>query len=89
LKSSDLIKKGWLPEYFPKTATNIVESHNIDTNRVKATFNYNISELSSVGAACRQIINSSEEITFRCPPFESEVVTLRFRKDGTGEFTRY
>jgi hypothetical protein len=33
LKGSGLIERGWVPEFLPRSATDIAESHDVDTNR--------------------------------------------------------
>jgi hypothetical protein len=48
LAASELMAKGWLPEFLPKTVRDISESHSLDSNRVWATFKYNPSDISSI-----------------------------------------
>ena len=35
------IKRGWIPDILPNSAFNIHETHNLDTNKVNGSFNYN------------------------------------------------
>jgi hypothetical protein len=37
---SELIAKGWIPEFLPNTATNIVEWHNVETDRSRVEFSF-------------------------------------------------
>jgi hypothetical protein len=49
-----LIEAGWLPAWLPKTATEIREAHNIDTNAVSAMFKPNTKDL-WIPVDCKQI----------------------------------
>ncbi len=89
MKEAGLIQKGWLPDYFPKSATNIREGHNIDTNRVWATFKYESSDLQSIEAQCKEIAKSPAGKKFLCPPYETETTTMVLRVNGEGNLLRY
>lgn len=82
MESAGLIARGWLPEYFPKSATRIREGHNIDTNRVWATFRHDQSDTKSIEEVCLKIAETAAGSKFLCPPYESRTSTLIFRNDG-------
>jgi hypothetical protein len=46
------VKRGWLPDWLPKSATDIHEWHNIDTNATIASFAYGQAEPSVFLAGC-------------------------------------
>lgn len=82
------IERGWLPEYFPQSASNIEEGHNIDSNKVWATFNYKKSDIQQLKAICKTIIENENGIKLFCPPFDSNNSIFVLRFDGTGSFNR-
>lgn len=50
---ADGAKRGWLPEWLPKSATDIHEWHNIDTNATIASFAYGTVEPAEFLVSCR------------------------------------
>jgi hypothetical protein len=48
------IEAGWLPEWFPESARRIQESHDIDTNRAFATFEFDPEEAFYVD--CKHVV---------------------------------
>lgn len=45
MKVSDSYKKGWIPDFIPKSASNIHERHNLDNNMVWMRFECDTSDL--------------------------------------------
>lgn len=45
-RSSGVIDRGWVPRVLPESATNIEETHDLDTNAVWGTFDFPIAEQS-------------------------------------------
>lgn len=43
LAKTDLIEKGWIPHFLPQDATNIAETHDLDTNTVMLSYRYQAS----------------------------------------------
>lgn len=84
LAASDLISKGWLPPYLPKSISDITETHNIDSGRVWATFKYDPMDISSIEDACQTIFNSTEGKKYVCPPYEKQATIVVLKKDGQG-----
>ena len=87
--SAGMIERGWLPDYFPKSATNIREGHNIDTNRVWASFNYNVKDIKHIETVCTKVAESADGNKFLCPPYEIKTNTMILRNDGSGHFLSY
>lgn len=84
LKASDLIDKGWLPPFLPRSITEISETHSIDSSRVWATFRYDVRDHSEVERACRLVLKSPAGAKYICPPFEKQTTVLILKVDGTG-----
>ncbi|MDH3969948.1 MAG: hypothetical protein OEU56_23290 [Rhodospirillales bacterium] len=89
MESAGLISRGWLPEYFPKSATRIREGHNIDTNRVWAAFKYDRSDVKSMEEVCQKIAESNAGSKYLCPPYDSRTSTMIFRNDGEAYYLSY
>lgn len=83
LSESGLIAEGWLPEYFPQSAYDIVEEHDLDTKNVWATFKY-VPPASSPANKCRLIQHTESASKYFCPPYKSGTSILILRADGTG-----
>jgi len=58
MQSSGIIERGWVPAYLPKTSMNISEHHNIDTNKVAVSFDYDVNENLEVESLCTKIGNN-------------------------------
>lgn len=83
---SPAIEQGWLPDYFPESAVDIKERHNIDTNKVSATFNHDGSDAASLRKICRVVAENPGGIKFLCPPFDQATSIMILKDDGTGYF---
>lgn len=84
-----VIDAGWLPEYFPRSATEIVEGHNIDTNRVWASFKYEAKDIPKLRELCKVIFENESGIKLVCPPYEQRTSFFALRKDGTGHYLSF
>jgi hypothetical protein len=47
------IKRGWLPEWLPRSASSIDEWHDLDTNRTVASFSYGEGDAPVLPSECR------------------------------------
>lgn len=86
MKAAGMIDAGWIPDYIPRTATEIHETHDIDTNIVKMKFKYEASDTKSVERHCEKTEQIRDYIEFRCPN-KSRSRTFRLYDDGTGTYT--
>ena len=86
LKNSGVYYGGWLPEYIPKTSTNIKEEHYFDTNSVFATFQYDPTEMLEVKKHCMATPEEDGYIKFFCPPFVGRINILVLHKNGNGYY---
>lgn len=83
LEKSDLIQKGWLPDFLPKTSKNISERHNLDTNTVEASFEFNPSDSYRVERECKnkKLINNGFEFTCK---YEDNYISIKLLNNGVG-----
>ncbi len=84
MQSSGIIERGWVPTYLPKTSINISEHHNIDTNKVDISFDYDVNEDLEVESLCTKIGSSYKGNKYVCPPDIGATSVLTLRNDGTG-----
>ena len=82
LENSDLIKKGWVPTYIPRSAYAIKETHNIDSNIVRMRFRFEPGDIDIVMQHCGAGIKANDVVIFSCPDG-----TLQLSDDGNGYFT--
>jgi len=76
------IERGWVPEWIPKTARDLREVHNVDTNQSMLSFRYDRGDRLSVPGSC------SPATTVSAPPFR----VASWPRDippGSGVSTRY
>lgn len=83
------IEAGWLPGYFPRSAIDIQEGHNIDTNRVWASFKYEVSDIPSLREVCKVLAENESGLKLLCPPFDKRTSTFVLKKNGTGHYLSY
>jgi len=84
LRDSGLIDKGWVPEYLPRSATDIEELHDIDTNQAWASFKYRAGDTAAADKGCQVLHQTNEGRKYLCPPFERQTAILVLNTDGTG-----
>ena len=89
MKSAGMIDAGWLPAYFPTSAINIREGHNIDTNRVWASFNFKKSDMKLIEKVCLKIVENNGGSKFLCPPYHSRTSTFVFHNTGMAFYNSY
>ena len=83
---SGLIDAGWVTKYIPKSAIDIKEQHDIDTNMVSVSFNYEPNETEMVIDECNLLFENEKGKKYVCPPFEGETAILTLRRDGIGYY---
>jgi len=83
LKQSGYIEKGWLPDFLPESSENIIETHNIDTNTVKAVFEYSISDIQNIEKECIEKTNIENGTEYRCK-YKDSYILIKLMKNGEG-----
>jgi hypothetical protein len=78
--AADGVKNGWIPRFLPPSATNIEESHNLDTNAAGGTFCFRGDD---VGPLKRQLtpLTAGEAKKIRLPPEAKGSVLYKYPYD--------
>ena len=82
MEASGLIQAGWIPKIISRSAFQIVETHNLDTNVVRISFRFKPGDIGNVEETCHLAQTESPGLVFDC----SEG-TLTLSDDGIGYFT--
>lgn len=85
LQLSGLIEKGWIPPFFPNSATKIKEQHSLDTNWTKVSFFYDLDDIEVIKNDCKEIIKINKGIELRCI-YERREISFQFLENGEGSF---
>jgi len=80
MKQSGIFESGWLPSYLPKSARDIRESHDIDTNYVEASFQFDVGDTESIESNCKLPSEVNDVATYVCGIYE-----VKLSKGGKGE----
>jgi len=81
MTASDVMAAGWIPEVIPRSAYNISETHNLDTNRVRISFRFDPDDTAIAQSKCHEPDEANDELIFVCSNGE-----LRLTRDGRGSF---
>lgn len=79
-----IFTSNWLPSYFPKTAKNVEETYNSDSDDVFATFQYDLNETLKTGEYCVESTGEDGTTSFLCPPFAGYTNILVLHPNGEG-----
>ena len=80
-KASGIMDRGWVPHWIPKSATDIHEQHDLDTNWVKMTFNYALDDVDNLRLACQSEVAIANGVEFKCGGH----ILIRLFDDGTAQ----
>jgi hypothetical protein len=81
MAESGVMAAGWIPDIIPRSAYNISETHNLDTNRVRISFSFEPGDTAIAQSKCQEPEEANDEFVFVCPNGE-----LRLTRDGRGSF---
>lgn len=73
----NIFESGWVPHWLPKTAHNIKESHDIDTNEAWMVFKFSSSDKFYTGCQVinkKDIVIPTEKQTIRFPRFVIDAI---------------
>jgi len=56
---SGLIEKGWIPEFLPKDAFNVIHQHDLDTGETVVEFSFKVQFVGSLGTLWRALPSQS------------------------------
>ena len=82
MEASGLMEARWIPKIIPKSAFEISETHNVDTNIVRISFRFSPKDISIAESECRSESVKSMNLVFKCT---EGILTLT--NDGHGYFT--
>ena len=88
MEAAGMIASGWLPDFLPRSAREIEVTTGIDTNRVKASFKYDVGDVHSVEAACKKVSNDNRASKYVCQTRNAETATLLLGHDGVAFYSR-
>jgi hypothetical protein len=86
MAASGIIARGWVSEFIPKSAYEIRERHNIDTNTVYMSFKYDSAEGDTLKGSCITLVANEKGWKYICPPYEGNTSVITLRKDGVGYY---
>jgi hypothetical protein len=84
--ASGIIDAGWVTKHIPKSAHDISEQHDLDTNKVDVYFKYEASESEMAVDGCTLIVQNQIGKKYICPPLEGKSSILTLRHDGVGMY---
>ena len=82
MADSGLIQAGWIPRGIPKSAVDITETHNLDTNIVRISFTFEPGDISAAEKSCQPAASKIAGHVFKCA---DGLLTLG--ADGLGAFS--
>ncbi|MDD1758507.1 MAG: hypothetical protein LUQ22_07245 [Methanotrichaceae archaeon] len=85
LEESELIGKGWVPSFIPRSAYDIHETHKVDVARVNVKFRFRPGDTKEIEASCTKV-NTGDTNThyYRCKHGD-DMVVVRLGAEGRGE----
>jgi hypothetical protein len=86
-KKSGAFERGWLPEYLPRSAKNIHEEHNLDTNQGWAKFEFDVKDIAKIESQCQLSEKNQNEQKFSCRETDKTTVAFVLQLDGKGHYT--
>ena len=85
LKESELIGKGWVPSFIPRSAYDIHERHKVDVGRVNVRFRFRPGDTKEIEANCTKVkTDDTNTQHYRCK-HGNDMVVVRLGADGRGE----
>jgi hypothetical protein len=85
LQQSELIDKGWVPSFIPRSAYDIHETHKVDVARVNVRFRFRPGDTKEIEASCTKLkTDDTNTQYYRCKHVD-DIVIVRLDTDGRGE----
>jgi hypothetical protein len=82
VKASGLIEKGWIPPFIPDSSFNIHSQHDLDTNIVTMSFEYEVNDKEKTRSACNSERSIENGIEFKCT-YRFSDVTINLLNNGS------
>jgi len=85
LTRSELIQKGWVPDFIPRSAYDIDENHRVDVPRVNVKFRFAPGDIGQIEEACTRQGSGDRGVgSYKCV-HGTDTVVVRLNSDGRGE----
>jgi hypothetical protein len=85
LEESELIGKGWVPSFIPKSAYDIHETHKVDVARVNVRFRFRSGDTNEIEASCTKVKTDDTNTRYYRCKHGNDMVVVRLGANGTGE----
>jgi len=80
LKHSELIGKGWVPKFIPKSAYDIKESHRVDQPYINVEFSFQQGDISGIQENCSKLNDSMYKCEHAGDPVTVEIINDNYAK---------
>jgi len=85
LKDSELINKGWVPSFIPRSSYDIHEKHKVDVARINVKFRFRPGDTKEIEASCSKVSSGNSTIQhYRCK-HGTDIVIVKLDTSGEGE----
>jgi hypothetical protein len=85
LRRSELIGKGWVPSFIPRSAYDIYEKHRLDVGRVNVKFRFAPGDITPIEGTCARHASEERSVAFYKCKHGNDVVIVKLSEDGRGE----
>lgn len=85
LEESELIGKGWVPSFIPRSAYDIHEKHKVDVGRVNVKFRFRPGDTKEIEASCSKVKTDDTNTQYYRCKHGNDMVVVRLGADGKGE----
>ena len=85
LEESELIDKGWVPSFIPRSAYDIHERHKVDVGRVNVKFRFRPGDTKEIEASCTKLKTDDTNTQYYRCKHVNDMVVVRLGTDGRGE----
>jgi hypothetical protein len=85
LEETELIGKGWVPSFIPRSAYDIHETHKVDVWRVNVKFRFRPGDTKEIEASCTKVSTGDTNTRYYRCKHGGDMVVVRLGADGRGE----
>jgi hypothetical protein len=87
IMESEFFEQGWLPDYLPKSAENIVADYAPKSKKVTATFDFDKGDTQSIKDNCSTVSETETSIIYSCANLDNDI-SIELDKEGHGVYSR-
>jgi hypothetical protein len=85
LEESELMGKGWVPSFIPRSAYDIKERHKVDVGRVNVKFRFRPGDTKEIQKSCTKVKTDDTNTQYYRCKHGNDMVVVRLGPGGTGE----